>query len=182
MNNSANNKELKPPLKRNILLDTCFLRYLNNKDIAAELIKYFLELINRGFEFAISEISIYEFLSGNSVRREKERIALLGLFKTFQITTNVLVAAAQLTTLYQNENIPQENSISLQDKIIGSTCILTGSIILTADTNDFPRPFFSEAEKRYVLYTKNSKQEMLVLQLLQADYIVINTRFKDRPY
>lgn len=181
MNNQADNQLLEIPQKQSIVLDTCLLLYLGNKNIKDELLKYLAELLGRGFDMAISEVTIFELLSGAHIKQEQEGFETLKLFKTFQITSEVLVAASQLSTLYREEKIPQENSISLPDKIIASTTTLTGSLILTADVNDYPRPFFIEAEIKYIFYFKNSKQEMLNIQLLRPDYTIINKRFNERP-
>lgn len=179
MNPPQNNIQTQSPV-RYIILDTNILIYAENKDIVAELLKFLLELTQRGFGLAISDISIYESLRERTVGQEVEIINTLKLFPNYLITNEVLIASSRLSTLYKNEGVPI-NQIEIPDKIIASTAILTNSLILTANINDFPRPFFSEAEKKYILYKKRNKEQLLVVMLLQPDPVVIQDRFAKRP-
>lgn len=75
----------------------------------------------------------------------------------------------------------QNEDISLADKVITATSILSGSLVLTADVNDFPRPFFSEAEEKLIEYRKKNKTNMISLQILRPNIVYINQRFSERP-
>lgn len=178
---TQNNRSLQQIPKQSIILDTCIVRYISNKFIGLNLITYLAELLSRGFDLSVSEVTIYELLSGCTVKQEKEGVAALSLFKTFQISTNVLIAASQLSTLYHCEKIIADDGISMQDKIIASTAILTGSLILSADVNDFPRPFFHEGEEKPIYYRRKDKAEMLIIQILRPNHLVIQKRFAERP-
>jgi len=170
----------KPPAPiQNILLDTNIILYLGNICLADYLIGYLTEFAKRGFGLAISDVTINEALCNTTKIQEVKIIQTLNLFKTYQIAQNVLIASSRLSTLYKNENIPL-SQISLSDKIIASTAILTGSLILTGDINDFPRPFFNESEQRLVQYQKRNKPQLLVLELLSPNYPVIVDRLNKR--
>ncbi len=163
-----------------LILDTCVLQYTSDKYIAKDLLVYLVELMRRGFSLAISLISVYELLSGATEAKEKEGLSILNLFKNYQMDGNLLLAASQLSTLYEKEKVPSQN-ISVQDKIIAATAVLTGSLIITADINDFPRPFFDTVEEKLFYYQKKNKTNMRVIQLLRPNLLVINQRFSERP-
>jgi predicted nucleic acid-binding protein len=137
-----NGKQTQKQSKQDIILDTCILQYISNKKISGQLISYLASLVKKDFNLAISDISIQELLTNATIRQEKEGLALLSNFKNYQLESNILVSASQLSTLYNQRKIPNQN-ISVPDKIIASTAILSDSLIMTADINDFPRPFFS---------------------------------------
>ena len=50
-------------IQQDIILDTCILQYLGNKNLQEDLDTYLRELISRGFLLTISEISIAELLT-----------------------------------------------------------------------------------------------------------------------
>jgi len=165
---------------QDIIFDTCILNYNGNQQIFPQLNNYYLDLLNRKFILTISEITIFELLQDATVKKETSAIHILSFFKTYQINSRLLTAAAQLSTLYKEEKIPNQQ-ISTADKIIGATAILTGSLILTADVNDFPRPFFQEAEERHLFYKNKNRSKMLFLQLLRPNPSIIAERFSRRP-
>jgi len=166
--------------RQDIILDTCVLQYTSDKFIAVELQNYLIGLVKRGFELATSNISIFELLSGSTITNEAKGLKILNLFKNYKIDENLLLAASQLSTLYDKEKVPSQD-ISISDKIIATTAILTGSLIITADINDFPRPFFETAEEKLFFYQHKNKTKMKVIQLLRPNQVVISQRFSERP-
>lgn len=178
MNESSNPETTSIPIQ-NIILDTCILQYLSNTHIKPELNQYISELINRGFGPAISDISISELLQDATVEQEKAGLSIIGLFNRYPLSESILIGAAQLSSLYK-EAIETNIDISIGDKIIASTSVLSGSLILTADVNDYPRPFFWEAEEKWITYRKKNKSNILVVQLLRPNIEYINQRFTNR--
>lgn len=167
-------------VKQSVICDTNILQYLGNKHILLELTNYLLDLEKRKFTLSISIISLYELLSGATLTQEKKIVKTLNQFKKWEITEEVLITSSRLTTLYNMGRIPIQ-MISSEDKFIAATAILTGSLILTANVNDFPRPFFREAEEKLIFYKRKDKKIMLSLYLLNPNYPVINQRFTERP-
>lgn len=165
---------------QNIILDTCILQYLSDRYISQELKVYLLDLIARGFGLAFSDISIVELLQDANVKQETEGVKTLQSFIRYNLEENILVAAAQVSTLYKQDKICNDN-ISIADKMIGATAVLSGSLILTADINDYPRPFFVEAEEKLITYRKKNKTNMISIQLLRPNMTYINQRFLERP-
>ena len=168
------------PPKQNIILDTNIWSYIAEKETAGYVLSYLLELVQRGFGLALSDITIYELLRGNKKDKEKRMLELLNPFFRYYLTVEVLVAAAQLDNIMKTQNI-DINSVDHADKLIASTAILTGSLILTADAKGFHWPFFQEAERKVITFEKNHKTKCYVLALLKADNAVITQSFNQRP-
>jgi predicted nucleic acid-binding protein len=142
--------------------------------------QYLLNITRRGFGIVISDVSTYELLSGATVRQEQQANEILSDFIRYSVDSGALITASQLSTVYKKEKI-SEQSITLADKIIGATAILTGSLIMTADVNDYPRPFFTEAEEKLFYYKRKNKTCMRVVQLLRPNLPVMQQRFSERP-
>lgn len=171
--------------QQDVILDTCILQYLgSSKGFGTELTSYLDELVSRGFGLTISDVSFYELLSGLSTQKETEGINLLNKFTRYLLEPTVLLAAARLSALYFQQTKIEGRTTgdpSMQDKIIGVTSILTGSLIITANVNDFPRPFFREVEEKLLYYKERNKQQMQVIQLLAPNAPVVEQRFQERP-
>lgn len=167
--------------KQKILLDTNIFSDLQDKSIQFPLTLYLLDLIKRGFEFALSGITIYELMRGLSAENEKRMLEFISPYFRYFITDEVLVTSAQLDNLMKMEDI-KVNSVDHGDKIISATAILTGSLILTANARDFPWPFFHEVEYNPLMYKDhNKKTRCHMLSLLTPDFVLIKKRFKERP-
>lgn len=169
-----------PQPTQDILLDTCILQYSGNTDSSAVFLDYLKDIGTRKFGLAISKFTVYELLQGASVTKEVRLATLLNRFRSFSVSHDTLVAAAQLKTLYNAEKIP-DSQISDGDKIIAATAILTGSLIITADARDFPLPFFTQAEVRHLTFSKSGRPVMIPTYILSPDMAVIKDRFSNRP-
>ena len=97
----------------------------------------------------------------------------------YLVDDNVLIGAARLQNLYREENIP-EGQINLADRVIAATSIITGSLVLTGDVNDYPRPFFKEMHEEKIFYKKKDTSCMQIVQLLAPNIDVITQRMIER--
>ena len=141
---------------------------------------YLNELSHRRFGFAISDVTVFELLCGATIEKENLAIETLNLFNRYDVSIETWIAASHLLTLYSDKKIPNEQ-ISPGDSIIAATAILTGSLILTGNADDFPRPFFDAGEKRNFIYkNKKSKEVLQVIYLMVPDYEVITKLFDGR--
>ncbi len=136
---------------QNIICDTNILGYSGSKKGSNECINFLQELLSRKFGLAISNITTFELLKGTDTAKEKEGISFLSNFIRYDLDDSVLLAAARLDNIYKEEKV-NVDGIEQPDKIIAATAVLTGSIILTADRNGFPFPFFVEVEYRNIKY------------------------------
>lgn len=176
----SNEKATNSP-KQKIIIDTNIFSYLSRADVGKEIILYFLELVRRGFEFAYSNITVYELTRGASEKKEEELMEILNPYFKYYLDDRVVLAAARLDNIMKPERINVE-SVDHGDKFIAATAILTGSLILTANARDFPWPLFHEVENKPIIFeTKNKRTICYMLALIQPDYGVINKNFTQRP-
>lgn len=174
-----NKKKAQP--QQNIILDSNIIQYAADKSASQIFIPYLSELLQRGFGFAISDITIYKLLKGANVKNENEMLQILNIFQRYYLTVNVLISSAQLETLYKMESI-EPKQIEQGDKHIAATAVLTGSLILTANARDFPSPYFQEIERKPLIYTdKRKRSKCILVSILNADLSIINQRFAERP-
>lgn len=166
-------------VKYYVILDTNVLQYLNAPDIASGILNYIQEIIKSGYTLSISDFSIFELLSGAPRKNEAQLSALLDSLPRFAVDWQNCLTAAQISTVYRIEK-SEFSSIEAGDKIIAATAILSNSIVLTANSNDFPRPFFKEFHKKFIYYKKKNKDQMISLYLLQPDLEQISFRFNNR--
>lgn len=167
-----------PPIQY-ILLDSNIIHYSADKNSYVAFTSYLSELAQRGFGLAISEITLYELLRGTYVKKKSDMINVLNLFPRYFITNQALTAAADLETLYNIDKIP--TSVEDGDKFIGATSILTASLILTANSRDYPLPFFAELERRILSYNYNNRLKSIPVSLLSPDMNIINMKFNEIP-
>lgn len=163
-----------------IILDTNILAYLNEKTYRDSVIEYLLELIKRGYtNFAVSDITIFEILSEIPKRKEQELAKLLDQFPRFPIDWTTCLTGAQVATSYKCKKDEYRN-IETGDKLIAANSILSGSPILTANSNDFPRPFFIEHHKKHIFFKDKNKDKMISLYLLYPDLTEFNLNYDNR--
>src|SRR6266568_1067439 len=170
------NKTQQVQLPHIILLDTNIIQYTSQPRIADPLNVYLDDLLKRGFDFAISSITIYELLRRASRRTEAKMLAVLDTFRKYGLTDKVLQNAAQLESLYKLENI-MSNEIEHGDKFIAATSILATSLVLTANAVDFPAPYFREVERYLITYeVKRERTRSIMVYILRPEVSVIEQR------
>ena len=178
---TSTNLSTKNTSKQTIILDTNIFSYIGDKDVGIHIISYLIDLLNRGFGFAYSNITIYELLRGTTEKKETEMLNILNPYFRYYLSENVILAAAQLDNIMKAEKI-DANSIDHGDKFIAATAILTGSLIMTANARDFPWPLFHEAESKPIVFQyKSKKTRCYMVSLIRPDYDLVNLRFTERP-
>lgn len=169
------------PSFKHILLDTNILQYLGKtkSDISNKLIEYMGNLLQRKFVFGISSFCIFELLDGATKNKETELLKAVNIFVRFDVSQEVLLTSARLSSLYRQEKAEYQH-IGDGDKILAATSLLTNSLILTANMRDFPRPFFIEEEVKHMLYKEGHNEKVLSFYLLKADIEGTLYRFERR--
>lgn len=177
--NSTEVIPIKPADRPTIIIDSCIIQYFGDKNIGPGILSCLQMALNTGYNLCISEATIFEMLDGADLKTEKDRIDTLKVFSSFPITSDRLIAAAQLGTLYKYENIP-EQQISAGDKIIAATAMLTSSLILTANGRDFPLPFFQTITSVDINYKKGKSQHCITAYFLAPNVKTILTYWEKR--
>ena len=170
------------PIKNSVvILDTCILQYLSKKEIRPALLGLFKILEGNNNVLKVSDITTFELFSECPREREKNLSEIWRRFPRYKVDPKVIMTAAHLSTLYRFEKNIEHPGVSVGDKIIGATAYLTDSYILTTDSNDFPRPFFSEKYIEKAIYIEKNKEKMMYFYFLRAEYPIIHHRLQSRP-
>jgi predicted nucleic acid-binding protein len=173
--------EAQDKLSKLLLFDSNIIQYTAQPKATDAFNEYITDLLSRGFEFAISTVTIFELLRGATIRTEMKMTNLLDRFTKIDITENLLQYAAKLESAYKLENI-QPKEIEDGDKIIAATSILSSSIILTANASDFPTPFFKEVERKFITFeVKRERTKTIVVYLLQPQIEITEKRITEIP-
>ena len=163
--------------KQYVILDTCIIQYFGDKELAACILNDLREAQVAGYDFAISDFTFFELLDGASLEKEKQRIAALGGLSRYFVKKDILIVAAHLGCLYQQDSAHAD----IGDKIIAATSILFNSIIYTTNGRDYPRPFFNEIAKRYLKkHSKNGIETTIASYFLIPDQSYINAKYLER--
>ncbi|MBI2590823.1 MAG: type II toxin-antitoxin system VapC family toxin [Candidatus Blackburnbacteria bacterium] len=105
---------------------------------------------------------------------------ILKPYLRYYLDENVVVAAARLDNIMKAEGA-EVNSVDHGDKFIASTAILTGSLIMTANSRDFPWSLFHEVEYLPVIFQdRGKKTRCYTISLIRPDFNLINLRFQQR--
>lgn len=169
--------------KQRILFDTNALQYLFSAKTKPSFEKAVLELDTEGYGRAISHISIFEAIKSTSINGAKQFEEKLNgsqterPFKRYPLDLDTLMSSAILYNIYSlcDQTKPILNAISQPDLFIAATAILTDSLILTADCNHYPRPFFKEIEEIEINYRSKNHPKSIFVMLLEPNYMVIQS-------
>lgn len=160
---------------KDILADSCIINNLlsNQKELAKETAEYFNELIEAGNRLYASEFTHHEIFRGLAAGRKQKAEVWLEKFEMVPHSKIRLERATRLSTAYSDEPsikayLPKISDI---DIFLGALIFTDRQpLLLTADFNDFPRPFFSEVENRPIVYNRNKGNKCcLYYYLLQAN-------------
>ena len=164
-----------------IIVDSNVIQYTAQPKLADAFNAYIADLVERGFDFAISTITIYELLKGANKKTKEKMVKLLHQFTKFELPENVLETAAELETVYKLENI-QPKEIEDADEMIGATALLSYGLILTANARDFPDPYFKEIERKFITFEeKRERTKIIVVYLLKPEAEIIEQRRQEIP-
>src|SRR5438477_206286 len=100
----------------------------------------------------------------------------LSIDDTFRIAA-ALYSCYRYCKATQNKQNIDKVSFDDGDMVIRACAFRYNCAILTANGNDFPRPFFDEQAK-YTIHKKSNKAEISV-QLLSPDFVVLNEYIKE---
>jgi predicted nucleic acid-binding protein len=158
--------------KRFIILDTNIISAFSNDVLGAKMIQVLDKAVSYGYGLAISDYTYYELFNESSVEKEVKMNQTLQVFTRYFVKKSYLIGAAHLACLYKEEGIPM-TQINDGDRIIASTAVLTGSLILTTNARDFPPPFFKEIAREVIEYENKGWPVFVPIYFMepQGEYI-----------
>jgi predicted nucleic acid-binding protein len=146
-----------------ILLDSCIINYglSKQKDLADKTNSFLDGLLLANNRFYISQFTPFEILKGIDERKKPQAESLLQNFGSVPQTQERIERATRLYSAYCKEPALKSyiNAISDIDVLIGALIFTEHEpYLLTADFNDFPRPFFQEVGSQRIDYQKENGQ------------------------
>jgi len=168
------------PPKIQVILDTNIIKKILDRYSVKVFAEYLSNLVQRNGTFVISDFTSFELIRGANLVTEGNVFPLINFITRLNVTTQVLLAAARLETLYKIDEI-QPAGIEIGDKLIAATAILNSALILTANGRDFPWPYFQEVERKIIEYEdKNKRTKCIPVSLLLPDFRIVAKRFNER--
>ncbi len=162
-----------------VILDTNIISYASNLPTEKQFLEYLQNLQKDHYELIISQFSIHEVLKQSQPKNESKLIQLLNLFKTLEVTRDILILSGLINTFYKLES--KDRKIEDGDLIIAATAFLNNSLILTANRNDYPTTFFEELQVKPILYQEiPGLTRTLTIYLLKPKSDLILKMVQDR--
>jgi predicted nucleic acid-binding protein len=168
-----------------VILDTNILDYGTKKDLSADVAKLLEDLVSEGYKLTISAYELFEAYRGLNRDRIPSMNKLVAPFTPLEVDANTFRIAAALYTCYKSHSATRDSKHNDKprnaddgDIVIAATSLHYNALVLTANGNDFPRPFFSEVGKSHTLKRKTNKAQIRV-HLLQPEISVFNESLKD---
>lgn len=117
-------------------------------------------------QFTVSDISIYEAQRKIPTGKHMESVNFLDAFPRFPIEKIILTLTGSVVSCYHDHDMTKSHSseISLQDSINAASCLASGALLVTADYNDYPRPFFNEVYRWDIANEKGNSQKIYLLE------------------
>ena len=157
-----------------LLLDSCIIEYYLNEKYAIQ-IQSILQKWQKGvFGLAINQIVFSELIDGTFMKKEGIIIDTLRQYHNIPVTERQIIGSGKLGSIYRQTNITQ--NISLIDKIIGATSIITNYPIITGNINDYPQPYFELIGSQVLTY----KNKLIKVGLVKPDYTILKSAFAER--
>lgn len=161
--------------KRSILVDTNVINnvHASRKDLAQKTKDFLALLANQDNKLYVSDYVKHELFRSASAKKSNQLAQTLENFINVPTSSERIERATKLHTAYSsNKSVkPFMQSISTIDLFIGALLFTDKNpLILTADYNDFPRPFFKEVHMEKIEYkTKKKETNIICYYLLQAN-------------
>ena len=155
---------------RDVVFDWNIVQYWMS-DKMSEAVEPVLKEMNAvNLRFVISEISIYEAQCRIPIGKNVEAHEFLLGIPRYPIDINTHILMGAVSSCYKNHEKTKSHSsaISLPDVINASCAIQNNALLMTANVEDYPFPFFDPV---YTWTIAGEKSEPIKVCLLQADIV-----------
>jgi predicted nucleic acid-binding protein len=161
-----------------LILDTNILQYGVSRDLNTEVASLLTSLTSRGYGLVVSGFTVFEVYRGLNKQKIPVTRQLVKSITPLEVDNDTFRIAAVLYTCYRSHEATKDKNKwdDDGDVVIGANAFRYNAAILTANGNDYPRPFFAEIDK-FVLKRSSNKAE-IVVHLLRPDLAVFNTTMK----
>jgi predicted nucleic acid-binding protein len=157
-----------------IILDTNILQYGVSRDLNAAVADILKKLSDQKYGLVISDFTVFEVYRGLNKQKIPITRELVSSITSLEVDNATFRIAAVLYSCYQNHDATKAKNKSDDDGdvVIAANSIRYNAAILTANGNDYPRPFFLEVAT-FTLIRSSNKAE-IVVHLLKPNIPIFN--------
>lgn len=148
---------MQKPERSVAILDTNILHYGCDPN-TAESISVLLKELSLKYDLAITDYNFFELFRGLRRNRVDTASLFIESFTRLPVDRQVYKIAAVLSTCYGNDEATRAffNRYGDGDILIASTAFKYNAFMVTANLNDFPKPYFHEGgEVQYIISRDN---------------------------
>lgn len=156
------------------ILDTNILDYGFKAEFADSVAKL-VELLSVEYDLVTTQYSRFELFRGMVSSRIPAAKTLFEAFECIELNGDVFKIAAALSTCYKNDEATKSRASSFSDGdvIIGSAAFVNSLAVVTADLNDFPRPYFTEEPTTFTISSSRNNRN-ITIGILNPDIRYLN--------
>ncbi len=169
MRNDVGSETKSNPTGQYVILDWNIVQYWISKKMRRAISPVLTEVVEAGLQLAISEISVFEAQCQLPVTKHLIALAAIDDIPRFPIDTHTHLVTGTIVSCYKNHADTKSHAgeISLQDSFNAACALQNRAMLLTADFNDYPRPFFDEVARWEIQNDRGNHQK---IYLLAPDY------------
>ena len=158
---------------RQVVLDWNIIQYWISEKMRPNILPVLEEMNGVNLQFTISEISLHEGQCRLPVGKHIEARNFLNGFPRYAVDYDTQLISGSVISCYRHHPKTKAHSsdISLPDVYNATCAILNNALVMTADVDDYPWPFFDAV---YTWTIKSESGQPLKICLLQPD----NTQFE----
>lgn len=157
-----------------ILADTNILQYGVSKLHADLIAKIYETLKQESYVLTVSDYTVFEIYRGLAINRIRNVKNLVDDQLSINVDNQTFKIAAALSTCYRRHDSTKvyADRYSDGDIVLAATAFRHNMLLLTANGNDFPRPFFEELAMPSI--TKVVAKSKLNIVVLRPDIMTFN--------
>lgn len=165
-------------MKNRVLIDANILQYATNPDYSDDVYSLFRRMQVNGYILRVSSYTTFEVFRGLNKKRIPMMKKVIDAFEPIETDLQCFSIAAALDTCYRRYASTKiyADRFSDGDLVLAGSAFSHNAPILTANSNDFPRPFFTEAEATSV--GASNQPLPIKTQLLHPDVNFFNRALK----
>jgi predicted nucleic acid-binding protein len=160
-----------------ILVDANVFSYGTNEKYSDAIANVFERLAQLKHEPAVLSYTSFEVYRGLDFKRVPKMKLLVDAFTPVDIDLKGFKIAAALYSCYKKHPTTKAYTYQDGDIVTAAGAFLYNTLVLTADGNDFPRPFFDDVEK-FPLKMLDGRVPLIV-SLLQPNIQCFNGAIKE---
>jgi predicted nucleic acid-binding protein len=164
---------------RDVVLDWNIIQYWLSDKMRDKIMPVLVEMNTANLRFTMSEISIYEAQCRIPVGKNAEAHEFMLGIPRFPIDVGTHLIAGVVASCYKHHEKTKAHAseISLQDIFNASCSIQNNALLITADYDDYPLPFFDTVWRWSILNEKGQLQKICLLQPDQSHFDALTNKW-----